>query len=116
MTLEEPLEVVLGCRAPAGGGREPSELLLAPSQTLEWELTTEPQTSRCHPWWRRLVWFLALDTDRDVRGRTFSAQHADDDQDQQDDEQRSETDIHVVTSQLIGKIVPVSDGIETLFR
>jgi hypothetical protein len=48
--------------------------------------------------------------------RTFSAQHADDDQDQQNDEQRSETDIHVVTSQLIGKIVPVSGGIETLFR
>jgi hypothetical protein len=53
---------------------------------------------------------------RRVEARAFSAQYADDDQDHQDDEQRSETDVHVATSQLIGGSVPDTAWIETPFE
>jgi ABC-type Zn2+ transport system substrate-binding protein/surface adhesin len=48
--------------------------------------------------------------------RASSAQHADDDQDQQDDEHGSETDVHGFTSQVIARIVPITARIETAFQ
>jgi hypothetical protein len=44
----------------------------------------------------------------------LSAQHADDDQDQQDDEQCSETDVHVATSKWLKESVPIGGSRETV--